>query len=111
MKHQIIDVSRVLLIVVGIGGLATDQTFAKDINNLFGKDASAIIAGVSATAAIASTILHTVANPTPSFATEPILVPVPKPNPQPPTQAPVVEVTEVKKPDEPVQYTLPLKKD
>ena len=58
-----IDIYRILLVTVGIGGLATDSVFQTNINHIFGAHASAVIDGLSAVSAIASTTLHTIFNP------------------------------------------------
>jgi hypothetical protein len=98
MKMNLIDASRILLIVVGMGGLATDQLFEKNITQLFGAEANAVIAGLSATSAIASVVLHTVTNPTPSTPKPP--TPVPEPTPAP---------VEIKPKENPYTYALPTK--
>jgi hypothetical protein len=98
---KLVDMTRILLMVVGIGGLASDQTFSGEINQLFGHNAAGVVAALSATAAVASVVLHTVNNPT---------VPTPVP-PVAPAYAPV-EVAEVKPettPTEASQYSLPTK--
>jgi hypothetical protein len=94
-----VDVTRILLMVVGIGGLATDQSFSKELSQVFGTHAVGIIAVLSATSAIASTILHTVANPSPSSS-------APSPAPTPLSVAEVVGKPEQ---EYTIEYNLPPK--
>jgi len=70
-----IDIYRLLLIVIGIGGLATDQIFQTDINKLFGVHAAAVLEALSALSAIASTTVHTLFNPTTPVPTIPTPTP------------------------------------